>query len=168
MPRALHFPMHRLLLLVFLVACAAPKKSPWEQQHPFNVPNKVTRHPVSRERVLPSVDVLAEGRTSLRAAIKLPSNRRIAGPLRFRVSELAGPVSFRPENRRFSLAEPRLSFNVPFSVKEGLAEFRFVAEYTHCPRKGEGDCATEQSYYRVTMNAKKGRGVSYVPVTITP
>lgn len=140
----------------------------WEHPHAFNPPNSLIKEPASRERVLPAMDVLAEGNTSLRAAIKLPAGRRIAGPLRFRVAELAGPVSFKPDNRKFSLAKPRLSFNVPFSVKEGLCEFRFVVEYNHCPKRGAEPCRQAQGYYRVTMNARKGRGLSYVPVTIEP
>lgn len=160
--------MHRLLLLAFLAACAAPKKLPWEQAHPFTPPNKLNRHPVSEERVLPAVEVLAEGNTSLRASIKLPSSRKVVGPMRFRVTELSGPLSFKPGDRKFSLARPRLSLNVPFTVKEGRSDFRFVVEYTHCPRKGPDACVTDQSYYRVTMDAKKGRGLSYVPVTVKP
>jgi hypothetical protein len=160
--------MRRLLLLTLLTGCVTARKAPYEPALPFNPPVAIVKRPLSEERALPAVDVLAEGNTSLRVGIKAPRGREVAGPVRFRVSESSGFVSFRPGDRKFSLAKPRLPFSVPFNVREGLSEFRFVVEYHHCPKRGTEPCFQEQGYYRVTLKAAKGRGLSYVPVTVRP
>ena len=157
-----------ILAIVLLTGCSAATKKPWET--PAAIPPHVVAPIPTDPRVLPAVDVAAEANTWLRITFKLPRDRRLAGPAGFRVSEMAGSgrIRFDGLERKFMIPKAPRSFPVAFLVREGTATIRFVVEYFHCPRTGEGACVKENGYYELSMNAAKGRGLTYVPVVVSP
>lgn len=158
--------MYFLLPVLFFLACTTVTKSPYEAVVAPSFPFE--KKPVSELRGLPRVAVLAEGNTALSITLKPPRGRKLAGTVRFRVTETSGPIGFRGNDRKFALPKPRKTFSVPFNVKEGQAGVRFVVEWYHCPAAAMEGCAQESGYYGLRLDAAKGRGLTYVPVLVTP
>lgn len=156
-----------LAVVLSLTGCATVAKTPWDTTPPPSF-HYDRNHAPSEPRVLQPVKVKAEGNTALRITLDPPRRRVLSGPVRFRVTELSGAISFKPNDRKFGLSQPRASFFVPFNVREGSAAMRFLVEWYHCPARGTSRCVQENGFYHIAMDAAKGAGLTYVPVRVLP
>lgn len=109
---------------------------------------------------------IRSGRGALRVDIVLPTEQRLKGPLRCRVTEKSGPIFFEDLERKFALARPRLPFLFSFRTEPGQSQLRLVVEFYHCRAGGRGPCYQQTIYQGFTLNAERTEPASVVDVRL--
>lgn len=156
-----------LLALAALAACAPVRRVSWDAPLRPQLPAPARKRDLPPEKVLPTVDARAGSHAALGISISLPKGRKLYGPIRARITETGGPIVFLAEHRKFALKEPRSRFTMPFRIRgEGRCDLRLVVEFYHCRAKPQPECVEDSAYFLVTMEARKGKGLSTVPVPI--
>lgn len=156
-----------LLAAAVVCACSPVRRVPWDEPLTPDLPAPAVKREVPPEKILPTVEARAGAHAALRVSISLPKGRKLYAPIRARITETGGPIVFLAEHRKFALKQPRSRFTMPFRIRgEGRCDLRVLVEFYHCRTRAQPDCVADSVYYLVTMEARKGKGQSEIPVPI--
>lgn len=156
-----------LLAAAALAACSPVRRVPWDEPLQPSLPAAAVKRDTPPEKILPTVAARAGSHAALRVSITLPKGRKLYAPIRARITETGGPVVFLAEHRKFALKQPRPRFTMPFRIRgEGRCDLRVLVEFYHCRTRPQADCVQDTAYFLVTMEARKGKGLSEIPVPI--
>lgn len=156
-----------LLLAAGLTSCRSSPHADWDTGWTAPaLPAAARKLPAPQRPVREPAARIAPGAGVFRFEISLPRGERLYGPLRCRVSEKAGALEFKPEDRKFALARARSPFYMPFLAGPGRSEARLFVEYYSCRRGKDGPCFLRSAYHEVRIEAEKGQRGSRIPIRI--